>query len=160
MTVSDHQLTEHPFCLSRGLSTACAQEKEVTSDKYSMVHLWLTSQQHCNATLKNLSLSQVYLLLCLLFDFSHSHCPLRECAQTLVIDVICPLRECEKYAQHLIRNLKNTRTGLALLLEAHSRLKLEVFVLFVGNFELPHWTAVIYSVNSRQGVQETLSFLL
>lgn len=71
-----------------------------------------------------------------------------ECAETLVIDVICSLRDCEKYAQHLIWNLKDTRTGLALLPEAHIRLKLEFFVFFVGNFAFSHWTAVIYSVGS------------
>lgn len=60
----------------------------------------------------------------------------------MVIDAIFSLSCCVKYAQHLIRNLKDIRTGWhSYLKHTHcTTLKLEVF--FIGLCELIYQTAV------------------
>lgn len=94
----------------------------------------------------NVSIGVSYLL--------DSLCPHMECAKTMVIDVICSMRDCEKYVQHLNKNLKNYGTGSALLPDSH-RLKLEFIVFIEEHFEF-FSTGLLLSILSE--VQETLSF--
>lgn len=98
--------------------------------------------------------------MCLVLDVSHSHCSLMECPKTKVIDVICSLSKCEKSVQHLIWNLMNIRTGLAILpktdIKIHWVLCGEKWRLFIAL--LLSILSEVHRVQETSLVQETLSF--